>query len=173
MSSGISLSKSERVHEEVIRLARRLSDLVIAKSSVLVSSEMKSLAISIIGLLGDSCDGVLPCGRVFVNDLVIGALYIARGWPEGDFDWTFLGMVSGGHRMNICRSGKEPSVECTGDHGLEPYVINGVGSLWHPTNWTEGTGLSERVMSMMVDKVHKAADSVVIELPEDDDNEFY
>jgi hypothetical protein len=170
--------REEQVQKEVVRLAKGLSDLVMrttfAKVDSVLSTEMKRIAATILGILGVELSGTSLVGRAFAADLRVGGIYTAKGWPEGEFDWTFLGMVAGDEsKMSIRRNNKEPSVEELGDHGLAPYGKDAAGTIWHTSNWTEGTGLSEELV-MQVTKSIK--DSVSGGEPMEflkDDNEIF
>ena len=160
---------NERVTKAALILAIRMANLIVSGT---YSSEIKVLASGILGLLRQSDGGELKTGRVFAGDLVIGGLYIAHGWPDGKFEWTFLGVIRGDSaRISIKHKDSQPSVELLGDHGLAPYSIESQERFWHPTNWTEGTGITEstgrKVMDTIIAKI--AANSGTFELQEEDD----
>lgn len=174
---GGVVPRDERVKTSVIESAKRLADLIVNAQfhyfanevrQKIITAEMIGLAAGIAGLLGGAVAGDSKMGRTFAADLVVGGLYVAKGWSVGEFEWTFMGMLPGdGARMTIRRKDHDLSVELLGDHGLAPYDATGKGDFWHPTNWTEGTGVSEGTGKRIAEAV--ARDSMDLELPEDDD----
>lgn len=157
-----------RKEDQVRGLSKRLADLVHRSLDNKVTVEMRGLAVAIIGLLGDGTGGDSKLGRAFAKDLVTGGRYLAKGWSIGEFEWTFLGGLPGDSaRMSIRRDGKDLSVELLGDHGLAPYDAESQGTFWHPTNWTEGTGLSEGSGKRIAELIGR--DTENLELPEEEE----
>lgn len=141
-------SQQERATEEVLSLATGLARLVMSGS---YPSAMKALAMGILGLNHSPTNSTLKTGKVFADDLVIGGVYIARGWADHSFEWVFLGKIHGdSSRISIKRSNNQISVELLGDHGLAAYDIEGQNLFWHPTNWTEGMGFTEEQIHQQV-----------------------
>lgn len=157
-------------HAEALKLGTKLADLVTHSVDGKITSEMRSLASGVRSALGVGSAESRP-GRAFVADLVPGGLYIARGWASGNFDWTYIGPVPGDpDRMTIQRDGAGVSVELVGDHGLAPYDTSSQGKFWHPTNWTEGTGIGVGTGKMTSDAAARAGLSM--ELPQEEEDEF-
>lgn len=160
--------KDERAKAEALKAGSRLADLV-SHASVggAVTPEMRSLAAGISSALGGKSTESRP-GRAFAKDLVLGGLYVGKGWASGEFEWEFLGSIPGDNaRISIRRNGGEPSVELMGDHGLAPYDEAQQGKFWHPTNWTEGTGVGHNTGKQISEAIANDCGSVV--LPEDDE----
>jgi hypothetical protein len=135
---GKAVGREESRKAEVLGLAGRLADLVAAGDAV--TGEMRALAMAIRSALGAGPLGESAQGRAKAGDLVPGGIYVAKGRPQGEFDWEYVGKVDGDPaRFRMRREGMGPTVELLGDHGLAPYDAQ--GKFWHPTNWTEGTGV--------------------------------
>jgi hypothetical protein len=157
---------------EAMRMGAQLAELI-SHSPVdgKVTPEMRSLAAGICSALGSGVAGDSRPGRALTKDLVPGGLYIAKGWVGGEFEWTYIGPVAGDSaRMNIRREGKEPSVELLGDHGLEPYDAASQGTCWHPTNWTEGTGIGENTGRRIAELAGQSLGNLA--LPQEEEDEF-
>jgi len=139
---GKAVGRETIRRDEAIRAAGRLADAVIGSQDGRLTPAMRADAAAVRNALGGGGSAESRPGRAFRKDLVVGGLYVGRGWVAGEFEWTYLGPVEGDpSRIRMSRAGKPPSVELVGDHGLAPY--DGQGNFWHPTNWTEGTGVGE------------------------------
>lgn len=152
--------RSERVTAEVLKLAKDLAAQIIGArpGSTEVTPRMRSLAAGIAGLTGVSPVKDVKSGRAFIDDLVIGEVYVAHGWGGNEFEWTYLGMGSDSDdHVMIRREGKEPTSEALGDHGLGAYASGTSGALWHPTNWTEALGIKENAAAGVADAIANEA----------------
>ena len=152
--------RSERVTAEVLKLAKDLAAQIIgAKPGFTeVTAKMRSLAAGIAGLTGVAPVKDMKSGRAFIDDLVVGEVYLAHGWGGNEFEWTYLGMgVDSDDHVMIRRSGKDPTSEALGDHGLGAYASGTSGALWHPTNWTESLGIKENAAASVANAIaHEA-----------------
>lgn len=163
--------KEDRARVEALRLGARLADLVShSPVSGPVTPEMRSLAAGICSALGGKSSESRP-GRALAKDLVPGGLYVAKGWATGEWEWTYVGPVPGdASRMTVRRADGRTSVELLGDHGLAPYDEDQQGKFWHPTNWTEGTGVGDSTGRMVSDAA--GMDVADVGMPLRDEDEF-
>ena len=170
-SHSAAAPKEDHVKAEVLKLGSRLADLIShAPVNGNITPEMRSLAASISSALGGK-SSESRLGRAFAKDLVPGGLYVGKGWASGDFEWIYVGPVPGDPaRITIRKEGSsDPSVELLGDHGLAPYDEAQQGNFWHPTNWTEGTGVGESTGRMVADAAGRDIDNIGTTLGDDDE----
>jgi len=142
-----------KVNMEVVGMAKELAELV-AGSDEAGDREM-ALAHGILGLLGAVPPVVASSdpnsGRTYMDGMKDGTICVGHGEEGGDYEFTYLGRIPGDDsRISIRRSGQKPSVESAADHGLVPYDPEGKGKQWHPTNWTESTGISADIGKRMM-----------------------
>ena len=140
-SRGMTNGRADRANKEISKLAKELADLIANKADA--DPREKVLAQSILGIIDPyPVDAKSSAGRIYEDALTTGVVYLGHGEHCGEYEFTFLGKVPGdSSKISILRKGGKATVELMADHGLSAYDKDGACKYWHPTNWTESTGI--------------------------------
>lgn len=148
---GGGRSKADLVADEIVKLGKDLAGQIMdaPPGEAEITGGMRAVAASIAGLAGITPNKKPNAARVYLDDLVVGEMYMAHGWGGKRFDWVYLGME--GSRVMIKRYKQDCIAEDAGDHGLAAYASGTGVSIWHPTNWTESAFIKGKAVAMSTD----------------------